>query len=202
MRQECSGNGHDGEPGEPCPESSALVRVCGAVGEEPQAFSAEVAGDLIPFDADSRSASQQRGPGRLTRALPLFSSKDEHLAERVGFEPTEELPPHILSRDAPSAGLGHRSRVRQDDTNAERVGFEPTDPCGSTVFKTVAFVRSATAPNGTLDHPPTRARQGWSPWTGTVRRARPPWLRSPIERAREDRGEPTLPPHHRRDTRP
>jgi hypothetical protein len=29
---------------------------------------------------------------------------------------------------------------------AERVGFEPTDPRGSTVFKTVAFVLSATAP--------------------------------------------------------
>ncbi len=30
---------------------------------------------------------------------------------------------------------------------AERVGFEPTDPCGSTVFKTVAIDHSATSPN-------------------------------------------------------
>jgi hypothetical protein len=29
---------------------------------------------------------------------------------------------------------------------AERVGFEPTDPGGSAVFKTAAFVHSATAP--------------------------------------------------------
>ena len=29
---------------------------------------------------------------------------------------------------------------------AERVGFEPTDPCGSTVFKTVAIDHSATSP--------------------------------------------------------
>ncbi len=33
-----------------------------------------------------------------------------------------------------------RSRV------AEREGFEPPDPCGSTVFKTAAFDRSATSP--------------------------------------------------------
>jgi hypothetical protein len=29
---------------------------------------------------------------------------------------------------------------------AERVGFEPTNPCGSMVFKTIAFVHSATVP--------------------------------------------------------
>jgi hypothetical protein len=38
---------------------------------------------------------------------------------------------------------------------AERVGFEPTDPCGSTVFKTVAFVRSATAPGARLPGSPS-----------------------------------------------
>ena len=31
---------------------------------------------------------------------------------------------------------------------AEGVGFEPTSPCGPTVFKTVAFNRSATPPRG------------------------------------------------------
>lgn len=30
---------------------------------------------------------------------------------------------------------------------ADRVGFEPTEPGGSTVFKTVAFNRSATCPD-------------------------------------------------------
>jgi hypothetical protein len=33
---------------------------------------------------------------------------------------------------------------------AERVGFEPTDPGGSAVFKTAAFVHSATAPKNPL----------------------------------------------------
>jgi hypothetical protein len=31
------------------------------------------------------------------------------IAERVGFEPTEDLRPHFLSREAPSTGLGHLS---------------------------------------------------------------------------------------------
>src|SRR5262245_42169575 len=30
-------------------------------------------------------------------------------AERVGFEPTEDLRPHFLSREAASTGLGHLS---------------------------------------------------------------------------------------------
>ena|GEM_PF-5246456 len=32
-----------------------------------------------------------------------------HLAEREGFEPSNGLPRYILSRDAPSTGLGHLS---------------------------------------------------------------------------------------------
>ena len=37
---------------------------------------------------------------------------------------------------------------------AEGVGFEPTEACTSAVFKTAAFVRSATPPdlNRTLGH--------------------------------------------------
>ena len=33
---------------------------------------------------------------------------------------------------------------------AEEVGFEPTVPCGTTVFKTAAFVHTATPPNRQL----------------------------------------------------
>ena len=33
---------------------------------------------------------------------------------------------------------------------AEGVGFEPTEACASTVFKTAAFVRSATPPGGII----------------------------------------------------
>ena len=38
---------------------------------------------------------------------------------------------------------------------AEREGFEPPEPCGSTVFKTAAFDRSATSPvpDGDCHHP-------------------------------------------------
>jgi len=40
---------------------------------------------------------------------------------------------------------------------AEREGFEPPEPCGSTVFKTAAFDRSATSPMevGDCPHPAT-----------------------------------------------
>ena len=34
---------------------------------------------------------------------------------------------------------------------AEREGFEPSDPFGSPVFKTGAFVRSATAPRNIVE---------------------------------------------------
>ena len=34
---------------------------------------------------------------------------------------------------------------------AEREGFEPSGPCGPPVFKTGAFVRSATAPGRSLE---------------------------------------------------
>ncbi len=33
---------------------------------------------------------------------------------------------------------------------AEREGFEPPDPCGSAVFKTAAFDRSATSPHNRI----------------------------------------------------
>lgn len=40
---------------------------------------------------------------------------------------------------------------------AEREGFEPSDPCGSPVFKTGAFVRSATAPPGSVGEQTTQS---------------------------------------------
>src|SRR5262245_64899999 len=41
--------------------------------------------------------------------LPLGLAPGLCAAERVGFEPTEDLRPHFLSREAPSAVLGHLS---------------------------------------------------------------------------------------------
>ena len=40
------------------------------------------------------------------------------------------------------------AECRRENVLAEGVGFEPTDPCESTVFKTAAFVHSATPPPG------------------------------------------------------
>lgn len=69
---------------------------------------------------------------------------------------------------------------------AEREGFEPSDPCGSPVFKTGAFVRSATAPPGSVGEeatPPTP--EGWE--AARHCRVRSPGhlerCRSPAERA-------------------
>jgi len=39
-----------------------------------------------------------------------------------------------------------KTRASRTQVPAEREGFEPSNPCGSPVFKTGAFVRSATAP--------------------------------------------------------
>ena len=47
----------------------------------------------------------------------------------------------LPNKKAPGRGLSYL---------AEREGFEPPDPCGSTVFKTAAFDRSATSPKKQL----------------------------------------------------
>ena len=65
----------------------------------------EVAGDTIPYDGDLRSAYQRRGPGRMTRSLPLLGSKERHLAESVGFEPTVSRNPQRFSRPSHSSAL-------------------------------------------------------------------------------------------------
>ena len=44
-------------------------------------------------------------------------------AERVGFEPTDELPRHFLSREARSARLRHLSVVRLRSYTARRPGL-------------------------------------------------------------------------------
>ena len=59
------------------------------------------------------------------------------------------------SADTTPARSSSSSFVNRSSSTAERVGFEPTDPCGSTVFKTVAFVHSATVPASIL---PRRVR--------------------------------------------
>ena len=83
------------------------------------------------------------------------------------MNPRGPFGPYSLSRGAPSTELGHLSEdagmlsvgsrtrgvecdgggrgvVSQD--MAEGGGFEPPEACTSTVFKTVAFVRSAIPP--------------------------------------------------------
>ena len=52
--------------------------------------------------------------------------------------PTDQLTSLAGRREAPE-------QLAQRFFLAEREGFEPSDPCGSPVFKTGAFSRSATA---------------------------------------------------------
>jgi hypothetical protein len=86
-----------------------------------------------------RSQACQRGPSCLTR-----TTMDDS-AERVGFEPTEELnTPHLLSRKALSTGLSHLS-----SWIAERTA------CGT--------IRNATQPVGSMTctgSTPTRTTRG------------------------------------------
>ena len=47
----------------------------------------------------------------LSQTQRLFVALYDNLAEREGFEPSNELPRYILSRDAPSTRLGHLSKA-------------------------------------------------------------------------------------------
>ena len=51
---------------------------------------------------------------------------DLHGAERVGFEPTDELPRHLLSREARSTGLWHLSMLRPRPYNSGDRAFPLT----------------------------------------------------------------------------
>ena len=54
----------------------------------------------LPLDLKNPAAYRGRRGSNLTL-----------LAEREGFEPSNRLPRYILSRDAPSTGLGHLSNT-------------------------------------------------------------------------------------------
>ena len=60
------------------------------------------------------------------------------MAEREGFEPSDQLPSRILSKDVHSATL--------PSLRAEEQGFEPRVGCPTTVFKTAALSHSAIPP--------------------------------------------------------
>ena len=49
------------------------------------------------------------------------------MAERAGFEPAVELPPHTLSKRAPSATRTPLRIIECQTELAERKGFEPLD---------------------------------------------------------------------------
>ncbi len=69
------------------------------------------------------------------------------MAEREGFEPSEPVRVHSLSRGARSATLAPFHFTIPKTIMAERQGFEPWVTCATTVFKTVAFDHSAISPN-------------------------------------------------------
>jgi hypothetical protein len=77
---------------------------------------------LLPSGSDTvRRATMHRA------RTPPPTPRGFKLAERAGFEPAVELPPHTLSKRAPSAT---RTPLRNTDVEkdlAERKGFEPLD---------------------------------------------------------------------------
>ena len=66
------------------------------------------------------------------------------MAEREGFEPSDQLPSRILSKDVHSATLP--SLHNHFSLLAEGEGFEPPVSRPTTVFKTAAFNHSAIPP--------------------------------------------------------
>lgn len=68
-----------------------------------------------PGDRSARRAHEAPRPGR---DGPRLESRGPS-AERVGFEPTDELPRHLLSREARSTRLRHLSVLRPRSYTAE-----------------------------------------------------------------------------------
>ena len=125
------------------------------------------ANDAAIVDAESRTGHHRSSTSTDAprRQPPIHSLAHSHRQSAARVEPAVErsgwdLNPRTsvaavtsLAGMRDSTGLCHRSMGGPDERyqwRAERVGFEPTDPCGSTTFKAVAFVHSATAPGTTL----------------------------------------------------
>jgi hypothetical protein len=75
---------------------------------------------LLPSGSDTvRRTTMHRA------RTPCRARIEPHMAERAGFEPAVELPPHTLSKRAPSASRTPLQRFSK--RLAERKGFEPLD---------------------------------------------------------------------------
>ncbi len=102
---------------------------------------------------DVRRGVRQQ-PGHLGERLPeLFHHSvqlDVDLCGRRVFFADQLATDGIVERQQPFRAQNGPETVASEgsviDTLAEGVGFEPTNPCGLTVFKTVAFVHSAIPP--------------------------------------------------------
>ena len=81
------------------------------------------------------------------RARAPCRARESWLAERAGFEPAVELPPHTLSKRAPSAS---RTPLRTNASFKETGGEEGIRTLGprerSTVFETAPIDHSGTSP--------------------------------------------------------
>jgi hypothetical protein len=74
---------------------------------------------------------------------------DIKMAERVGFEPTVQLPRRILSKDVLSAT---QPSLQIKTTNGGERGIRtPGEFHPTTVFKTAALNRSAISPNAKIE---------------------------------------------------
>ena len=71
------------------------------------------------------------------------------MAEREGFEPSDQLPSRILSKDVHSATLPSlrlNKANRSSMLMAEREGFEPPAPRGAPDFESGTFGHSVISP--------------------------------------------------------
>ncbi len=96
-----------------------------------------------------------------------------HMAERVGFEPTEGLPPHLLSREARSARLRHLSSCRPL-YSAPHAGPPPGDPGACPVPDLLSQPRALKKAASDIAfsairsaHTPVTGRTPWQPATPT-----------------------------------
>ena len=85
-------------------------------------------------------------------------------AERVGFEPTDELPRHLLSREARSTRLRHLSVTRVDATQRSPTVTQPARPArplgsppGAVAERTNAPVLKTGGPQGPEGSNPSRS---------------------------------------------
>ncbi len=97
---------------------------------------------------ERRNPSRSLGPGK----RPCVALSKLGSAEREGFEPPVEFPPHLISSQTPSTGLGHLSHPSLLRAPSARLPA-PTVPksfdrCVRAALRKIPGARDRTAPPG------------------------------------------------------